>query len=127
MRNDLQKVARYIYFLVTFLLFTFIATAQTTVTGRITDSKDGSGLAGVTVNAKGTKVGTQTNPDGTFSIIVPRNVTALVFSSVGFSTQQIAIDGRNTINLSLVETSSRLNEVVVVTYGTRKRADLTGA
>src|SRR5438874_3854684 len=104
MRNDLQKITRRMYFLVIFILFTFIATAQTTVTGRITDSKDGSGLPGVTVNAKGTKVSTQTAPDGTFSIVAPRNVTTLVLSSVGFSTQQVVIDGRNTINLSLVET-----------------------
>ncbi len=103
------------------------AFAQKTVTGKITDSKDGSPVVGASVTAKGTGVGTQTKTDGTFSITVPANATTLVISSVGYATQEVNITGQTSADILLVASSANLNEVVVVGYGTAKRKDLTGS
>jgi len=105
-----------------------ISFAQTkTVTGRVTDSKDGSGLRGASVAAKGTRAGTQTDADGAFSLTVDNSVTILVISSVGFISQEVSIDGKNNVEVSLVLSNSSLGEVVVIGYGTARRRDLTGS
>ncbi len=98
-----------------------------TITGKITDSKDGSPLVGATVQPKGSKTGTSTGADGSFSITVGPNVTTLVVTSVGFERQEISISGRTTLDVSLVASNANLNEVVVVGYGTARKKDLTGA
>ncbi len=98
-----------------------------TITGKITDSKDGSPLVGATVQPKGSKTGTSTGADGSFSITVGANVTTLVVTSVGFERQEINISGRTTLDVSLVASNANLNEVVVVGYGTARKKDLTGA
>ena len=98
-----------------------------TITGKITDSKDGSPLVGATVQPKGSKSGTSTGADGSFSITVGANVTTLVVTSVGFERQEINISGRTSADVSLVAANSNLNEVVVVGYGTARKKDLTGA
>jgi iron complex outermembrane receptor protein len=98
------------------------------ITGKVTDSKDGSALPGVTITAKGSGSGTQTNADGSYRISVDRSVTILVFSSVGFGTQEISIDGKNSIDVSMVFSSATLGEVIVSTgYGTARKKDLTGS
>ncbi|MEO5682947.1 MAG: SusC/RagA family TonB-linked outer membrane protein [Chitinophagaceae bacterium] len=96
-----------------------------TVTGKITDSKDGSPIVGVSVQPKGTKSGTSTGADGSFSITVGANVTTLVISSVGFDKQEVSV--ANASAIMLVASNSNLNEVVVVGYGTSRKKDLTGA
>ncbi len=108
-------------------LFTVAAAAQTQVAGKVTDSKDGSPLAGVTITVKGTNVSTQTAADGTFKI-TPQSSTgaALVVSSVGFARQEVAVTSGEVV-VSLVATNQQLNEVVVVGYGTSRKKDLTGA
>ena len=98
-----------------------------TITGKVTDSKDGSGVAGVTITAKGSRAGTTTSADGSFTFSVPSGATTLVISSVGFATQEVSIDGKNSIGVSLVGTSTVLNEVVVTGYGSVRRKDLTSA
>lgn len=97
------------------------------VSGVVTDSKDGSRLGSVTVVAKGSKTGTQTSSDGTYHITVGPSVTILVFSSVGYATQELPIAGQTEINISLVLTNGSLSEVVVIGYGTAKKKDLTGS
>jgi iron complex outermembrane receptor protein len=97
------------------------------VTGKVTDSKDGSPVIGATVQAKGTRTGTSTKNDGTFSISIASSVTTLVISSVGFATQEISITGKNSVDVSFVATGTNLNEVVVTGYGTARRKDLTGS
>jgi TonB-dependent starch-binding outer membrane protein SusC len=97
------------------------------VTGKVTDSKDGIGIQGVTVSAKGTRTATQTIADGTFNISIPATVQTLVFSSVGYATQEISVEGKTSVNVSFVVTNASLNEVVVTGYGTSKRKDLTGS
>jgi len=98
-----------------------------TVSGKVTDSKDGSPVAGASVAVKGTKLGTQTNANGEFSISAPATATTLVISSVGFGTKEAAIGDGNAIAVSLSVASNDLNEVVVVGYGTARKRDLTGS
>ena len=96
------------------------------LTGKVT-SPTGEGLPGVTVVVKGTTLGTTSNPDGTFSLSVPEKPGALVFSFIGFATQERAFSGPDAFTVKLADDSKSLDEVVVVGYGTQKRADVTGA
>ena len=110
-----------------FIFFSLSANGQDrVVTGKVTDSKDGSPIAGVTVTAKGSARGTSTNADGIFKLNVGNNVTTLVFSSIGYGRQEVNITGGE-LNVSLTTINSSLNEVVVIAYGTRRKTDLTGA
>ena len=97
-----------------------------TVIGKITDSKDGSPVIGASVFVKGSRIGTVSRQDGTFSLSVPEKTTTLVISGVGFETQEVAISG-STIQVSLKAGESRnLQEVIVTGYGTKVKRDLTG-
>ena len=97
-----------------------------TVSGNVTDGKNNP-VPGVSVVIKGTNRGTSTDAKGHFALWdVPRN-GVLVFSSTGFTTQEIPVRGNTTLNISLSETVSNLNEVVVIGYGTRQKRDVTGA
>ena len=95
------------------------------VTGKVTDSKDGTPLAGITIQVKGSKLASQTNADGSFKIKVDENAT-LVFSSIGYAKQEISASN-SPLSVNLVQSNAALNEVVVVAYGTRKKTDLTGS
>lgn len=110
-----------------FVLASFGATAQSvTVTGRVTDSNDGSGLPGVTIQEKGTSNGTTTDFDGNYSITVPSGAV-LVFSSVGFAPQEVTVGAQTVIDISMTEDVQALGEVVVIGYGTVQKSDLTGS
>src|SRR5450432_1138702 len=98
-----------------------------TITGKVTDSKDGSPVVGATVQPRGSKNGTSTGADGSFSITVAGNFTTLVVTSVGFGRQEINVTGSTTANVSLVASNANLNEVVVVGYGTQKKKEITSA
>jgi TonB-dependent starch-binding outer membrane protein SusC len=108
------------------VLLSAVAFAQTAVSGKVTDSKDGSAVAGATVAVKGAKVATTTAADGTFTISVPANAT-LIITSVGFGSREVAVTGKTLLDISLVQSNQQLNEVVVVAYGTKRRGDLTGS
>src|SRR6185436_2606000 len=96
------------------------------ITGKVTDP-NGAGIPGVSVTAKGSSVGTQTGTDGTFSLSVRTSVTTLVFSSVGYATQEVSING-TTVNAQLSVSNATLGEVIVSTgYGTARKKDLTGS
>jgi TonB-dependent SusC/RagA subfamily outer membrane receptor len=99
--------------------------ADVIVSGRIT-SPTGDPLTGVSVNIKGTNIGTTTNANGEYSISVPDNAT-LVFSSVGFVNQEIAVAGKPSINVILQASTRVMDEVVVIGYGTASKRDLTGS
>src|SRR5450432_3487830 len=97
------------------------------ISGKVTDSKDGTPLSGITVMPKGfTDRGTITGADGSFRLSVASNITSLVFSSVGYGTKEAVINGGE-VSISLTVNNSSLNEVVVVAYGSRRKGDLTGA
>lgn len=98
---------------------------QMSVTGIVTDAS-GAPLPGASILEKGTTSGTQTDFDGNFSILVPDNAT-LIVSYVGYSTQEIAVNGRSNINVSLIEDANQLDEVILVGYGTQNRASVTNA
>ncbi|UKT65952.1 TonB-dependent receptor [Pedobacter mucosus] len=95
------------------------------VTGKVTDSK-GLPIPGVGVKVKNSPIAVTTNNDGDYSIRVPEN-TILVFSSIGFSSREIAVTTKKIINVQLIESSQTLNELVIVGYGAQKRKDLATA
>ncbi len=121
----MRKISNKLMLSCVMILLSLAAFSQTTVTGKVTDLKDGTPLQGVSVTVKGTKTSTQTAADGSFKITAPTGATNLVFTSVGFELQEAAISGN--VNISLVPTVSQLNEVVVIGYGTARKKDLTGA
>jgi TonB-linked SusC/RagA family outer membrane protein len=100
---------------------------STTVTGRVTDAKDGSGLADVSVSAIGTNIGVRTDADGNYTITFPSTVKTLTFSFVGYGSVNRAIGKLLTLDVQLSQDESRLDEVVVVGYGTQKRKEITGS
>ncbi len=108
------------------LLFVFSASvnAQTTVSGTVSDNS--GPIPGVNIIVKGTNVSAATNFDGTYSIKTAPNAV-LVFSFIGYRSQEVPVGNKSQINVTLEEDVSSLKEVVVVGYGTMKRADLTGA
>jgi TonB-dependent starch-binding outer membrane protein SusC len=109
------------------ILFTQQLWAQTkTVTGKVTDSKDGTPLPGVSVKPKGTNTGTSTGADGTFSLSVNEKARTLVLSSVGYNDIEVPISGSD-ISATMVQSDKSLSEVIVVGYGTKIKRDVTGA
>ncbi|MBT8322611.1 MAG: TonB-dependent receptor [Eudoraea sp.] len=102
-----------------------VTVLQNTVSGTITDNL-GAPLPGASIVQKGTTNGTQTDFDGNYTIDVPGDAV-LVISYIGFSTQEIAVQGRSTINVQLEESASALSEVVVTGYATQTRGDITGS
>ncbi len=102
------------------------ALAQRTVTGTVTSSEDNTGMPGVSVTEKGTTNGTVTDVDGSYTLSVNENAT-LVFSFVGFTSQELAVGAQSTINITLSPDVKLLSEVVVVAYGTQERREITSA
>jgi len=97
-----------------------------TVTGRVTDNA-GGGLPGVSIQIKGTQRGTNSDVEGRYSLTdVPANAT-LVYSFIGYVSQEIAVGNRSTVDIKMSDDTKALEEVVVVGYGTSKKKDLTGA
>jgi TonB-dependent starch-binding outer membrane protein SusC len=100
--------------------------AQKKVSGTVTDAK-GAALPGVTVTVKGTSTGTLTDVNGKFEINVSGAADILAFSFVGMKPKEVTVGSGNAISVILEEEMVGLNEVVVIGYGTQKKADLTGA
>ncbi|WP_303317859.1 TonB-dependent receptor [Flavivirga abyssicola] len=99
---------------------------QKSVSGIITDA-NGAALPGANIIVKGTSNGSQTDFDGKYSISNVADNDILVVSYIGFVSQEVAVNGRTTVNITLVEDTQSLNEIVVVAYGTATKKDLTGA
>ncbi len=95
------------------------------VTGVVQDVL-GNPLVGVTVSIKGSAIATQTNENGQFSINAPDDAV-LIFSMVGFKTQQVSLKGTSSLDIKMVPADKELNEVVVVGYQTQRRSNITGA
>lgn len=100
--------------------------ADLSITGKVTDEK-GDGLPGVSVILKGSQRGTTTDVDGSFRIDVPDNGSVLIFSFVGYVSQEVIVASQSTLAVSLRIDNRSLEEIVVVGYGTVKKSDLTGA
>ncbi|QJD79319.1 SusC/RagA family TonB-linked outer membrane protein [Spirosoma rhododendri] len=97
-----------------------------TVRGRVTGD-DGQGIPGVSIVLKGTNTGTVTNTDGDYSLTVPDANGTLVFSFIGYTSQEVPVNNRASINVTLKNDIQQLGEVVVVGYGTQEKKDVTGA
>src|SRR5690606_38357918 len=112
----------------TLILFAFHAmnlfAQNITVSGRVTDGQNP--IASVSVNVDGGSAGVSTEADGTYRIQVP-GTGSWIFSSVGYATQTIKVNDRTSINVTLMPQDSDLEQVVVVGYGTQKKATLTGS
>lgn len=96
------------------------------VTGKVIDSTN-EGVPGVNVQVKGGTLGTITDVDGNYKIDVPGSKSVLVFSFIGYETQEITVGNKTVINVTLKDDTQLLDEVVVVAYGTARKGDLTGA
>ncbi len=116
--------------LIVVLSFFFIQSsaiyAQNTVSGTVTDSEDGSTIVGATVLVKNTTNGITTDINGHYTLSVPDGTT-LVFSFVGYNTQEILVNGQSIIDVSLKYSSTSLSEVVVIGYGQVRKDDATGS
>ena len=102
------------------------APAELPVSGAVTD-ENGAGLAGVSVVLKGSAKGTTTDLNGRYKIDVPDAGSRLIFSFIGYLSQEIVVGNRSQINLTLVIDDKTLNEVIVVGYGTQNKRDITGS
>lgn len=122
--NQLTRVC----FLVLSFCFVLIVGAQErTISGTVTSQSDGQTLPGVNVILKGTSTGASTDFDGNYTINLSGQGGVLVFSYVGYVSQEITVGSSNTVNVALVEDLAALEEVVVVGYGSRRKSDVTGA
>lgn len=102
------------------------AFAQSAVSGRVTD-ETGEPCVGANVLVKGTTIGTMTDLDGNYSLTDVRKGAILVFSSIGYTSQEVRLGSSSVVNVVLKSDADFLNEVVIVGYGTAKRKDLTGS
>ncbi len=97
------------------------------VSGKVTAQADGMGLPGVNVVVKGSNTGTVTDVNGNYNINAPGENDTLVFSSIGYTIQEVAVNGRTTIDVALAEDVQSLEEIVVIGYGTQRSQDVTGS
>lgn len=115
------------YLPVLFMLVTSVAWSQSkTVTGKVTSADDGTGIPGVNIIEKSTSNGTVTDVNGNYTVTIGENAT-LVFSFVGFSSQEIVVGSQSSINVALQQDVTSLSEVVVIGYGEVEARDATGA
>ena len=122
----LKKQLLKLFFCPLFLLLSSWAMAQKiTVSGKITDDK-GQALPGVTVMVKNTTTGTNSDVNGKYTITA-NSSDVLIFSIIGFATQDVPVNNRAVIDVKMTESQNALSEVVVVGYGTQKRKDITGS
>lgn len=112
--------------LMLFSVFCLVSFAQNAVTGIVKD-KSGEPIVGASIIIKGTSQGTVTDINGNFSIPKAKASDVLVFSSIGFTSQNIKVGNQTNFNVTLQDDMANLEEVVVIGYGTMKRKDLTGS
>ncbi|MEJ1241678.1 TonB-dependent receptor [Chryseolinea sp. T2] len=115
---------RFLLLTVCSLSLTVVTAQQRNVTGRVTDSSDDSPLPGVSVLLKGTNTGTTTDGSGTYTLAVDESAV-LVFSFIGYESQEVVVGTRTTVDLAMKPSVSQLSEVVVIGYGEKSRAMLT--
>jgi TonB-dependent starch-binding outer membrane protein SusC len=119
----LEKTMFAIFLLLLVTNFTYAQNIA--VKGRLTNEA-GEAVANGSVTVKGSTTGVKTNNDGYFEINVPGKST-LIFSSVGFATREIPVNGRTALNVLLIRSANNLDQVVVIGYGTQRKKDVTGS
>ena len=130
--NKLLKIKSKTLLLFLFLSLKLFASETNTnfqnpITGRVVTKSDGLGLPGAIITIKGTKFTTISDMDGNFTIEVLDEKAVLVVTYTGYKTQEIVLNGKESINVALEATTTALDDVVVVGYGTQKKGDLTGS
>lgn len=125
MNKILVKLSLWMAFL--FLMTSAQVLAQKTIKGTVTDSADGSTLPGVSIYVKGTTVGTITDLDGKYTLIVPAGKDEIAFSMVGYATVTLMAGDQTVIDVVLKATVEAIDEVVVVGYGTQTRSKVTSS
>jgi len=100
---------------------------ERTVTGKVTDAKDGSPLVAASVVVKGTKKGASTSADGTFSLKVTGTENTVVVSFLNYAAKEVSIADQSNVNVALTQNSDQLSDVVVIGYGSARKKDLTGS
>jgi len=110
------------------LLLCNVAMAQMKVTGIVTSSEDGSPIPFANIHVKGAKnIGATTDLDGRYTFEKLSKDAILVFTYIGYTTQEVHVNGRTVVNVALVSDALNLEEVMVVAYGTAKKGSYTGA
>ncbi|MCR5453817.1 MAG: SusC/RagA family TonB-linked outer membrane protein [Bacteroidales bacterium] len=113
--------------MLTFICITMASFAQQKVEGKVKDAS-GEPLIGVSVYPKGyTGIGTITDIEGLFSLSVPDEATVMVFSCIGFETEEMAIDGKSELFVTMRDNTQEMDEVVVIGYGTQRKGDVTSS
>jgi TonB-linked SusC/RagA family outer membrane protein len=129
--NDQNALPMIKKLLLTVLTLSMLVTAgqaqDRQVSGKVTSQEDGSGIPGVNIVVQGTTKGTTTDVDGNYTIQLTASENTLVFTFVGFQASTIQVEGRSTIDVTLVPDVSTLDEIVVVGYGTQREKDLTSS
>lgn len=120
----MRKVSLFIASL--FLAATALAQTRT-VTGKVTDAADGSGMVSVSILVQGTNKGTTTDLDGNYSLELGPGETTLVFTFIGYAQQVIEVGDRTVVNVVMETDATNLEELVVVGYGEQKKSDITGS
>lgn len=116
-----------IWVLIALVFGIFAFTTQRTIKGKVLSAIDGSALSGITVAVKGTRIGTQTDVNGDFQLTMPAGSEKLIFSYIGYKSQEIKVGQDSVITVKLENDAQMLSEVVVVGYGVQKRREVTGA
>lgn len=111
---------RFILICSCFILFAFSGFSQQIVRGKVSDAGNGAGIPGASVLVKGSSSGTSTQPDGSYSITLPANATTLVVKYLGYLSQEVPINNRSLINISLTADETSLTEVVVTALGIKR-------
>jgi len=124
--HQLQLFNKMVSLLIFFILSLSAFSQGIMVSGTIVD-KSSSSMPGVTVVVKGTTIGVISDVDGKYSIRVPEKNAILRFSSIGFTSKEVNVNGQTVINVTMSEELENLDEVVVVGYGVQKKSDLTGS
>src|SRR5687768_5876883 len=125
MIKHLLRVGRLL--LVLLLCLSLTAWAQERkVSGKITGADYGAGIPGVNIVEKGTTNGAVSDADGNYSVSVGANAT-LVFSAIGYATQEVVVGAQNTIDVTLATDVTALSEIVVVGYGTQEKKEITSS
>ncbi len=101
--------------------------AQTkTLTGTVTDEKNAP-VQGATVSVKGTSSGTSTDASGKFTLTIPASVATLTITNIGYTSQEISINGKTSLTITLIANAQNLTDVVLIGYGTARRREVTGS
>ena len=121
-----MKKTRIFLSLMLLTVSTVLFAQNITVKGTVSDASNGDSMPAASVVLKGTRTGTVADIDGAYSLTVPSNGT-LVFSSIGYQTLEVAVNGRTTINVALEPDAESLSDVLVIAYGTAKKESFTGS